>query len=278
VRDELAVARGRWNEGGNPPLIAPQGTEPMSRLRVLLVPLVIGCVASPAPAGIFSRSKPKANPAERVPELLIQLKTDKDEAKRAAAAEELRQFDHKAFPEVLTALADALAKDASTSVRSEAATTLGKVRPVSQQAGYALEQAVANDGSMRVRMAARQALWQYQLVGYRSGKPAEMPARPAEPTVSAPPGPSTPATRTAQRVATGPFRETPEPPLADPVIPPAAIATAPPAQRVPALAPLVPVTTPKLAKPPAVPAANRKPAQPSAPPAQPKNDGPELPF
>src|SRR5213078_4587461 len=114
----------------------------------------------------------------------------------------------------------------STAVRSEAATSLGKLRPVSQQAGYALEQATANDTSMRVRMAARQALWQYHLVGFRSGKPAEMPAKPADPVVSAPPGPSTPAPRTAARLATGPFRETPEPPLAE--SPPAPAVTAAP--------------------------------------------------
>src|SRR5439155_20092172 len=165
----------------------------MSRTRALLVSFLLLTLASPAPAGIFGRGKPKANPAERVPELLIQLKTDKDEAKRTAAAEELRQYDPKSYPEIMTTLADALAKDASPAVRSEVATSIGKLRPISQQAGYALEQATANDGSMRVRMSARQALWQYHLVGYRSGKPTEMPAAPAAPAVSAPPCPSTPA-------------------------------------------------------------------------------------
>src|SRR5436190_13190718 len=160
----------------------------MARTRPLFVSLVLLSLASPAPAGIFSRSKPKANPAERVPELLIQLKTDKDEAKRAAAAEELRQFDPKAYPEIMATLIDALAKDASPAVRSEVATSIGKLRPISQQAGYALEQATANDGSMRVRMSARQALWQYHLIGYRSGKPTEMAAPPATPVVAAPPG------------------------------------------------------------------------------------------
>src|SRR5947207_9375688 len=193
----------------------------MSRTRALLVSFLLLSLASPAPAGIFGRGKPKANPAERVPELLIQLKTDKDEAKRAAAAEELRQYDPKAFPEILATLIDVLAKDASPGVRSEAATSIGKLRPISQQAGYALEQATANDASMRVRMSARQSLWQYHLVGYRSGKPAEMPAQPpADGMVASRPGPSTPAnmsTRVTQRIATGAFRETPEPPLAEPV-------------------------------------------------------------
>jgi HEAT repeats len=276
----------------------------MSRSRVLLVPVVLASLVAPAQAGIFSRGKPKANPAERVPELLIQLKTDPDESKRAAAAEELRQYDPNAYPEIMTTLMDALAKDMGTSVRSEAATSLGKLRPISQQAGFALEQATANDGSMRVRMAARQALWQYHLVGYRSGKPVEMPARPAEPAVSAPPGPSTPAAamaRTSKRVATGPFRETPEPPLAEPLpaqpAPTVASTPAPP-QRVPSPAALVPVNTPKTTAPPAVPASGRKPAKgagqpvppnpaeqppaaqpkPVASPPTAKGDGPELPF
>src|SRR5215204_5365035 len=132
----------------------------MSWSRVLLVPLVVATVAPAAPAGIFSR-KPKSNAAARVPELLLQLQSAQDEGQRAGAAEELRQYDAKESPRVVPALIDALGRDASPSVRAEAATTLGKLRPISQQAGYALEQAQNNDAVMRVRMAARQALWQY---------------------------------------------------------------------------------------------------------------------
>src|SRR5262249_25759549 len=107
-------------------------------------------LAQPASAGlgIFSR-KPKIDPAEHVPALIMQLKTDKDEVKRTNAAEELRSFDPKAFPEMMTVLSDALLKDASPAVRSEAASTIAKLRPINQQAGYALEQAAANDPSMR---------------------------------------------------------------------------------------------------------------------------------
>src|SRR5438094_8684158 len=57
------------------------GAFPMTWCRVLLVPLALAGLASHAPAagpGIFSH-KPKYNPAERVPELLIQLKTGRDE-------------------------------------------------------------------------------------------------------------------------------------------------------------------------------------------------------
>jgi hypothetical protein len=271
----------------------------MCRTRFVLVPLLLLSLTASAPAGIFSRGKPKTNSAERVPELVVLLRTDKDEAKRTAAAEELRQYDPKAHPEILATLIDALAKDASPAVRSEVATSIGRLRPISQQAGYALEQATANDGSMRVRMSARQALWQYHLVGYRSGKPTEMQAPPATPVAAAPTGPSTPPgmqTRVTQRIATGPFRETPEPPLAEPLPTPAPMAPA--AAPVPQPPKRVSVNPPKssnpskpIAPPPPLPAAARKasatppmqtppapPRKPVAPPAPPKTDGPELPF
>jgi hypothetical protein len=262
----------------------------MSWCRALLVPLVLATAVTPAPAGLFSR-KPKANPAERVPELLIQLKTSPDESVRSAAAEELRQYDPKAFPEIMTGLIDALGRDASPAVRSEAAASLGKLRPISQQAGYALEQAQANDGAMRVRLSARQSLWQYHLVGYRSGKPPENPANAnkASATVSAPPGPSTPAAAMprspAPRGTPNYARETPEPPLA---VPPSAGPASPPAvpvSRPKSLAPtqLVPVNPPKLQPAPsAPPAAKSAPAEAPPPPLKltpetPKGDGPPLP-
>src|SRR5438874_2630763 len=57
------------------PTLDPIGAFPMTWCRVLVVPLALAGLASPAPAagpGIFAH-KPKYNPAERVPELLIQL-------------------------------------------------------------------------------------------------------------------------------------------------------------------------------------------------------------
>jgi hypothetical protein len=240
--------------------------------HILLLPLVLAVTAPPTSAGFFSR-KPKSNPAERVPELLIQLKTGKDEGHRLAAAEELRQYDAKAYPEVVTSLIDALGRDTSAAVRAEAASSLGKLRPISQSAGYALEQAQNNDGAVRVRLAARQALLQYHLVGYRSGKSADVPATtaPAEMTISTPPGPSTPAART------GPFgalltrnqatdtthsparmaRESAEPPLADSVTTPAKPAARPPAGAPPRFVPpnpgLQPMPQPPDAPKPAAP-------------------------
>jgi hypothetical protein len=206
----------------------------MFRSRILLVPLVIVLLAPAAPAGIFSR-KPKVNPSERVPELLLQLQTSQDEARRTAAAEELRQYEAKDFPKIIPALIEALNRDASPAVRAEAATSLGKLRPISQQAGHALEQAQNNDAVMRVRLAARQSLWQYHLVGYR-GKSADGPAEPA--TAMQQP-PAQPKGRAASNYP-GFGRETAEPPLASPdmprpsaksrTAPPAAAPTPPPAK------------------------------------------------
>lgn len=226
----------------------------MSCTRILLVSLVLVSVAPTAPAGFFSR-KPKVNPAERVPELLIQLKTGTDESQRSTAAEELRQYDPKSYPEIATGLIDALGRDPSPTVRSDAANSLGRLRPISQQTGYALELAQNNDASVRVRLAARQALWQYHLVGYRGGKPADAagPSMPGLPTVSAPPGPATqqPAAHiTSKPVVRGPAssRESPEPPLANP---PANLVPAMPVGRPISQAPaqLIPVN-PWLAPPP----------------------------
>lgn len=246
----------------------------MTWTRKLLVPAVLIALAGPAEAGIFSR-KPKPNPAEHVPALIMQLKTDPDESKRAAAADELRQFDPKSFPEMMTVLVDAVLKDSATGVRAEAASTIGKLRPISQQAGYALEQAQSNDPAMRVRMAARQALWQYHIVGYRSGKPTDPPAgNTAEATAQAPQQPPAQQQRTSFfgsiRPARTPFPESPEPPLAgavpaEPMSPPAAARPGTP--NGPALQPASP---PRFLTPPGA----KRAVPPASAPREP--DGPAL--
>ena len=178
----------------------------MTYIRLLVVPLVLAALAPPASAGLFTR-KPKTNPADRVPELLIQLKGDADESLRLAAAEELRQYDPKSFPEITPGLIEALGRDASAAVRSEAASSLGKMRPISQQAGYALEQAQNNDSTVRVRLAARQALWQYHLLGYRGGKTPDAPTNTDSMPMQKP---------IVQPTSRNGHRESPEPPLALP--------------------------------------------------------------
>jgi hypothetical protein len=252
-------------------------------LRRLLIVLVLAALStSSSRAGIFSR-KPKVNPSERVPELLTELKSSTEESQRSNAAEELRQFDPKSHPEIMSALIGALSKDASPAVRSEAAASLGKLRPISQQAGYALEQAQNNDGSLRVRLAARQALFQYHIVGYRSGKPENSGEKDSTQPVSAPMANAAPVGMVkppvpARIISTpqGQFRETEEPPLADAsLLPKLAPATPVARPKAPAPAKLIPTESPKL-KP--VPDDKAKPNGAYWKPAPPTgNDGPTLP-
>jgi len=138
--------------------------------RLLLVLALQLILAVPAPAGIFFNRKPKPAPMQRVPELLGILRGDPNDGKREAAAEELRQYDPQANPEIVPVLIDAALRDPKPEVRGEAVQTLGKYRPVSQEVGMTLEQILANDSSTKVRWHARTALWQYQLSGYRTAK------------------------------------------------------------------------------------------------------------
>lgn len=251
--------------------------------RIMLVSALMALAAGPADAGIFSR-KPKPT-AEKVPDLLVQLKSGTDESQRSGAAEELRQFDPKSHPEIVGGLIDALGKDASAGVRAEAAASLGKLRPISQQIGYALEQAQNNDGAMRVRLAARQALLQYHLVGYRSsGKSDASADKNGTQPVSGSNGSAAPlgqvkSPQTPTRIVMtpqGPFRETAEPPLADPPVlpksPPVAIPVSRP--KGPAPAKLVPLPEPKS---PSIPGASWTPAPAKTPPQVRDQNGPVLP-
>src|SRR5437763_1198439 len=126
--------------------------------RVALVLLLAPVLAAPASAGIFFNKKEKPNPAERVPELIKVVQTDGDEDKRMAAAEELRDYDVGQFPDIVPALIGVLLNDQKPGVRAEAAQSLGKIRPVSDAVGAALEQSLAKDSSMRVRLQARTVL------------------------------------------------------------------------------------------------------------------------
>ncbi len=175
----------------------------MKRCRFLLVPVLLAVLAAPALGMNIFKHAAKPNPKERVPELLIIVKTDKDEHKRAQAAEELRQYDVAAFPDIVPILIDVLMSDEKSSVRTEAAQSLGKLRPVAQQVGWALEQAQSKDASMRVRLQARASLLSYHMAGYHSPKTDAPPevkgvaGQSAEPPIAAPatsPGIAKPAT------------------------------------------------------------------------------------
>jgi hypothetical protein len=234
------------------------------RLRALwLVPLIVlPALAGPSYAGIiFGKKNKKPTPAERVPELLAQVKSDGDESKRAAAAQELRQYDPGQFPMIVPVLVDVMLTDSKPIVRAEAAQSLGKIRPITQQAGLALEQALANDSSMRVRLQARSSLLQYHWSGYRSVRKDDLVPQTKEPPLAddkAPPIISTTAPPPANsrfvpypadglRATSGyrPAQPMPlpfvpprttrnEPPLAPPARPPA---SAPPSDGGPELSP-----------------------------------------
>jgi hypothetical protein len=244
------------------------------RWRAILVVLLLIALASPAPAGLIFGRKKKAPPTERVPELVTVLKTDGDENKRLEAVDELRQYDPNAFPTIVPTLIEALLNDRKPAVRAEAAQSLGRLRPVSQEVGQALEQALHNDSSMRVRLQARSALLQYHWSGYHGGKepPAiDSAAKPQTPPADAPPVINTTA-RQPNRLTPLPApvivnskpmparATTQEPPLA----PPVADTPPPPPSAVPR--PLPPGPVPARSTPP----------PPSPLPPVPAGDGPAL--
>ncbi len=184
--------------------------------RLLLLLVVPAWLVSPASAGWIFHRQAKPEPAKRVPALIATLKTNPDERKRSAAAQELRTFDPAAFPDIIPVLIEAAQADPKAGVRMEAVNSLAKLRPVSQQVGQVLEQVVEKDSSMRVRLHARSLLVQYHLSGYRSPKNMEGPA------LGAPPSPA-------------PGVKTEEPPLADP---PVGVAVPAPVQQSGRIAPI----------------------------------------
>ena len=212
--------------------------------RLLSVALLLAAALEPATAGIFGK-KGKPSPAERVPELLSIVKTDGDEHKRSAAVEELRQYDAKQFPNIVPTLVDVLMTDPKPGVRAEAAQSLSKVRPVTKEAGWALEQAVAKDASMRVRLQARSALLHYHLAGYHGGKDAPpsspAPVQSSEPPLAAPPPKAAPADTPGPRLEPKPVSRSATAPPATPAVNRGNVP-----QPLPAGPPLVPTDMPKL--------------------------------
>jgi hypothetical protein len=184
----------------------------MRRLIWTSVPILVLLALTTAEAGIFSR-KDKPAPAVQVMDLLKTLKNAPEAGKRADAAEELREFDAAAFPEIVPVLINALQSDSSSSVRKQAAESLGKIKPTSVEALQALEQAEKQDDAMLVRWKARTAQ-----LGYRAPqKPQGAPAPAAAPqTVSTPPPPPAPVVKIvpgpSKAVTQQPTRQLPTPP------------------------------------------------------------------
>lgn len=152
--------------------------------RLIFTALAIAFIVSaPAQAGIFNR-KPKPD-TQKSKQLVDTLRADPVEARRSAAAADLREHDAKGNMEVLSALIGALQRDSSAAVRVQAATVLGEISPYSAQAGLALERTAEGDRSFEVREAAKAALWEYHLNGYRSQFFAErMTFQTAEPPLA----------------------------------------------------------------------------------------------
>lgn len=228
-------------------------------VRITMIALAVLVAWAPlAPAradfprlNIF-RKKPKEEAPQRAKQLIDTLRTDPDAEKRKTAAEELRDHDPRNFTEIVPSLIGALQRDPSPEVRAVAADTIGRLKPVVQPAGVALEQTVVTDPVESVRKAAQKALWDYHLNGYRSAganlahpetaeppiaRPRMQANRPA-PVVLPAPMPIPTATATAP-VAPKPvqpglrYTETAEPPLAPPrpnavVIPPKPTLQVPP--------------------------------------------------
>lgn len=201
--------------------------------------ILIGC-ATPSQAQFFFKPKPRVNPLQRVPELIITLKTDSDERKRAKAAEELRDYDAATFGEIVPVLADALLMDKKQSVRLEALAGLARIRPVNAIAGQAMEKAAAEDESLRVRFQARTALTKYHLAGYSSKRPDSVTVNrmgSVEPPLSLIPSPPPGPSIAPPRVEVGPL---PEPVVTNPSVPrplPKGVTT-PPAKKTTAEPPL----------------------------------------
>jgi hypothetical protein len=133
----------------------------------LLIGVVLG-VGSTAfgQFGLLNR-KPRLD-AGRARQLIEIVRLDPDERKRQAAVLELSGADPRIQLDVIPVISTALLKDSSPAVRLTAAQVIGRYQIVFPMAGVALETASEMDPADTVREAAKQALWEYHLIGYRS--------------------------------------------------------------------------------------------------------------
>ncbi len=184
--------------------------------------------------GLFKKRQKAAEPTSRGKQLVNTLQSDPDAKKRRQAAEDLRGLDPRNETDIVPALIGSLQQDPDPKVRAEAAESIGKLKPVYQPAGIAMETALATDPDPKVREAIKSALWQYHLSGYRT-PPAGSPfaAQSAEPPLAAA-RPQPPLARKPRPAAPRPaanagfqpitntvgkgvfYQPTPEPPLAKP--------------------------------------------------------------
>lgn len=170
----------------------------------------------PAPPKQPDATAAAAKPANPT---LDALKSDRDEKARTAAAVALRSADPRTDTEVLPTLMASLQQDPSAGVRAAVAETIGKLKPISAEAGATLEQAVVGDPSEPVRKAAQAALWQYHLNGYRSSAANAAVPQTAEPPLAKPKSfpKAMPAAPQVPAVLTSQVKPTPAPVATPPV-------------------------------------------------------------
>jgi HEAT repeats len=158
----------------------------MKRLQAALFLVIVLGFTAQAPGQWMFAKKVKVNPLQRVPELILIVKTDADEKKRQHAAEELREYDTTTFAEIVPVLADVLKSDKKPGVRSEALSSLVKIRPATPMAAQAIEKAAAEDDTLRIRLTAKAALPKYHVV-LSLTKKGEPPATNKKATTNEPP-------------------------------------------------------------------------------------------
>ncbi|HVK15910.1 MAG TPA: HEAT repeat domain-containing protein, partial [Fimbriiglobus sp.] len=122
----------------------------------------------PLGLGLFKKRQKASEPASHGKQLIGTLRSDPDEKKRLQAAEQMRGLDPRTDGDVIPALIGSLQRDPSPAVRAGAAESIGKLKPIYQPAGIAMETALASDPDPKVRDAVKSALWQYHLNGYRT--------------------------------------------------------------------------------------------------------------
>jgi hypothetical protein len=160
--------------------------------RAALLVLFVAVAAPRADAAPFWL-KGKGKSDSQVRQIVTTLKADPDEKRRRAAVAELKEADPRTQTDVVPALTATLQRDPVAQVRADAAEVLSSYRVVFPLAGAALETAAETDPSLSVRDMAKQALWEYHLLGYRSSRGADgFHGQTPEPPVAARPLPRPP--------------------------------------------------------------------------------------
>lgn len=154
----------------------------MKCIQFVVAALLLVGSAYPAQAQLFSRKLRLGG--LQVPELLVIAHGDADERKRIAAIEQLREYDSKNYPEIVTNLIEVMHGDPRYNVRMEAMYSLVRLRPMTPAVAQALQQTAQSDDNWRVRTQTRTQIW---VNGYHPANAANPAPAPAAPTTREPP-------------------------------------------------------------------------------------------